>query len=132
MKKWNIIAVLCVGLLLLTSGLQAAPEKDPVPTQLDGDVITYASKTGVMTARGGVKLTQGTAVMTGDVGEYNTKTKEAVVTGNVFESLGEIDGLSDKLELLSFAEGGCGKMEQWPLPVGFGGPYVRVKNMNVQ
>ena len=83
MKKWNIIAVLCVGLLLLTSGLQAAPEKDPVPTQLDGDVITYVSKTGVMTARGGVKLTQGTAVMTGDVGEYNTKTKEAVVTGNV-------------------------------------------------
>ena len=56
----------------------------------------------------------------------------AVVTGNVFETLGEIDGLSDKLELLSFAEGGCGKMEQWPLPVGFGGPYVRVKNMNVQ
>jgi TldD protein len=56
----------------------------------------------------------------------------AVVTGNVFETLGDIDGLSDKLELLSFAEGGCGKMDQWPLPVGFGGPYVRVKNMNVQ
>ncbi|EKD68610.1 MAG: Peptidase U62 modulator of DNA gyrase [uncultured bacterium] len=56
----------------------------------------------------------------------------AVVTGNVFETLGDIDGLSDKLELLSFAEGGCGKMDQWPLPVGFGGPYMRVKNMNVQ
>ncbi len=56
----------------------------------------------------------------------------AVVTGNVFDTLGDIDGLSDKLELLSFAEGGCGKMDQWPLPVGFGGPYVRVKNMNVQ
>ena len=53
------------------------------PTQLEGDVITYTSKTGVMTARGGVKMTQGNAVLTGDAGEYNTKTKEAVVTGNV-------------------------------------------------
>ena len=83
MNKWTKIAVLCVGLILPLSGLQAAPEKDPVPTQLDGDVITYISKTGVMTAQGGVKLTQGTAVLTGDIGEYNTKTKEAVVTGNV-------------------------------------------------
>ena len=83
MNKWKKIAVLCVGLILPLNGLQAAPEKDPVPTQLDGDVITYISKTGVMTARGGVRLTQGTAVLTGDIGEYNTKTKEAVVTGNV-------------------------------------------------
>ena len=83
MKLWTKIAVLCVGLMLPVNGLQAAPEKDPVPTQLDGDVITYISKTGVMTAQGGVRLTQGTAVLTGDIGEYNTKTKEAVVTGNV-------------------------------------------------
>ena len=83
MNKWKKIAVLCVGLMLSVNGLQAAPEKAPVPTQLDGDVITYISKTGVMTAQGGVRLTQGTAVLTGDIGEYNTKTKEAVVTGNV-------------------------------------------------
>ena len=83
MNKWTKIAVLCVGLMLQLNGLQAAPEKAPVPTQLDGDVITYISKTGIMTAQGGVKLTQGTAVLTGDIGEYNTKTKEAVVTGNV-------------------------------------------------
>ena len=83
MNKWTKIAVLYVGLMLPLSGLQAAPEKAPVPTQLDGDVITYISKTGIMTAQGGVKLTQGTAVLTGDIGEYNTKTKEAVVTGNV-------------------------------------------------
>ena len=83
MNKWTKIAVLCVGLMLPLNGLQAAPEKAPVPTQLDGDVITYISKTGVMTAQGGVKLTQGAAVLTGDIGEYNTKTKEAVVTGNV-------------------------------------------------
>lgn len=56
----------------------------------------------------------------------------AVITGNVMETLKEIDGFSDKVELTSFALGGCGKMEQYPLPVGFGGPYIRVKNIHVQ
>ena len=76
----KLAALLC--LLLLAPTLQAAPEPAKT-TQLDGDVITYISKTGVMTAKGGVKLTQGNAVMTGDSGEYNTKTKEALMTGNV-------------------------------------------------
>lgn len=56
----------------------------------------------------------------------------SVITGNVFETLGEIDGISDRLELPSLVGGGCGKMEQTGLPVGFGGPYVRVRSMNVQ
>lgn len=67
-------------LLLWAPALQAAPQE---MTQMDGDVITYTSKTGVMTARGGVKLSQGNAVITGETGDYNTKTKEAVVTGSV-------------------------------------------------
>lgn len=56
----------------------------------------------------------------------------SVISGNVFETLGLIDGLSDTMELLSFVKGGCGKMEQFPLPVGFGGPCVRVSKMKVQ
>ena len=48
------------------------------------------------------------------------------------KTLDQIDAVSDQLELLSFVGGGCGKMEQFPLPVGFGGPYVRVKEINVQ
>ena len=56
----------------------------------------------------------------------------SVITGDVFTTLSEIDGLSDRLELFSFVLGGCGKMEQFPLPVGFGGPYVRVRNLVVQ
>ncbi len=56
----------------------------------------------------------------------------SVITGNVFKTLNDIDGVSNEVELLSFVTGGCGKMEQYPLPVGFGGPYVRVKNINVQ
>jgi len=56
----------------------------------------------------------------------------SVITGNVMETLYEIDGISKELEILTFALGGCGKMEQFPLPVGIGGPYIRVKNLNVQ
>jgi len=56
----------------------------------------------------------------------------SVITGNVMETLGRIDGLSDRLELVSFPGGGCGKNEQYPLPVGFGGPWVRVSRMNVR
>lgn len=65
-------------------------------------------------------------------GRVAEPVRVSVVTGNVFKTLGEIDGLTNKVELLSFARGGCGKMEQYPLPVGFGGPWVRVKALNVQ
>jgi TldD protein len=65
-------------------------------------------------------------------GQITTPVKISVVTGNVFETLGEVDAVSSEFELLSFVGGGCGKMEQYPLPVGFGGPYTRVKRMNVQ
>lgn len=44
-------------------------------------MITYTSKTGVMTAQGGVKMTQGNAVDRRYRIQY--ETKEAVVTGNV-------------------------------------------------
>lgn len=55
----------------------------------------------------------------------------SVISGSVFDTFGHIDAVSDKVELLSFVGGGCGKMEQHPLPVGFGGPYVRVREMSV-
>lgn len=58
--------------------------------------------------------------------------KVSVITGNVMETLGEIDGLSREWEVLGFVGGGCGKMEQYPLPVGFGGPFVRVRRMQVK
>ena len=64
-------------------------------------------------------------------GKIGRPAKIAVVTGNVFETLNLIDGLSDRCEQFSFVTGGCGKMEQWPLSVGFGGPYVRVSAMRV-
>lgn len=65
-------------------------------------------------------------------GKIGRPVQISVITGNVFETLGLIDGLSDTLELKSFVSGGCGKMEQYPLPVGFGGPYVRISKIKVQ
>tara|TARA_B100000900_G_scaffold256941_1_gene218957 strand:- start:68 stop:544 length:477 start_codon:yes stop_codon:yes gene_type:complete len=55
----------------------------------------------------------------------------AVITGTVFETLGEIDGVSREVETPFLVGGGCGKMEQWPLSVSFGGPHVRVRSMNL-
>lgn len=65
-------------------------------------------------------------------GRIAKPVKVSVITGNVMKTLHEIDGFSNEVELFSFALGGCGKMEQRPLSVSFGGPYIRVKGINVQ
>ncbi len=65
-------------------------------------------------------------------GKIGDPVKISVVTGNVFETLNLIDGLTDKTICDSSISGGCGKMEQFPLHVCDGGPYVRVKELNVQ
>lgn len=65
-------------------------------------------------------------------GKIAHPAKIAVLTGNVFETLGLIDGVGNDRQILSFVTGGCGKMEQYPLNVGMGGPHIRVSKMNVQ
>lgn len=64
-------------------------------------------------------------------GKITKPIKLSVITGNVFETLDLVDAVSEEFELLSFVGGGCGKMEQFPLPVGFGGPYTLVRKLNV-
>lgn len=65
-------------------------------------------------------------------GKLAEPVRISVITGNVMQTLHEIDGLSKEAELLSMSTGGCGKLGQYPLRVAFGGPYVRVRNMHVQ
>lgn len=65
-------------------------------------------------------------------GQIAEPVRVSVITGNVMKTLHEIDGFSSEFELFSFPLGGCGKMEQFPLSVGFGGPYIRVHGINVQ
>ena len=64
-------------------------------------------------------------------GEITTPINLSVITGNVFETLKIVDAVSEEFELLSFVGGGCGKMEQFPLPVGFGGPFTLVRKLNI-
>lgn len=56
----------------------------------------------------------------------------SVLSGNVMETLHKIDGFSSTVEYFSFAMGGCGKMEQFPLRVSFGGPSIRVSGIRAQ
>lgn len=64
-------------------------------------------------------------------GQLAEPVRISVITGNVMKTLHEIDGISNEVEMFSFALGGCGKMEQYPLPVAFGGPYIRVNGIQV-
>lgn len=61
--------------------IHAAASNSPV--ELFADTIEYDSTQGIMTAQGSVRLTRDKAVLTGPSAQYNTKTKEAVVTGGV-------------------------------------------------
>ncbi|MCL2703759.1 MAG: TldD/PmbA family protein [Defluviitaleaceae bacterium] len=65
-------------------------------------------------------------------GKIGKPVRISVISGNVFEALENIDGIANDLTMGSFVTGGCGKMAQFPLSVGFGGPHIRVKNMQVQ
>ena len=65
-------------------------------------------------------------------GKISRPVKFSVITGNVMKTLDKIDAISNELEILSFVGGGCGKMEQYPLPVSFGGPFVKISEINVQ
>lgn len=53
------------------------------------------------------------------------------IIGNVFETLNDILAVGNDLQLFSFVHAGCGKMDQIMLPVGFGGPSIKIKKMLV-
>jgi TldD protein len=69
----------------------------------------------------------GYRIRQGQIGEL---IRDIVVTGNVFETLHAIDGIADDLTLYELG-GGCGKGGQSPLPVTFGGPHIRVRDVVV-
>ncbi len=63
-------------------------------------------------------------------GEVAELVRDVVLTGNVFNTLMNIDKVGDTITYPP-AGGGCGKDEQSPLPVGFGGPHVRIQDVVV-
>ncbi len=63
-------------------------------------------------------------------GKLAELVRDVVLTGNVFETLMNIDMVGDAVEFPP-AGGGCGKGGQSPLPVGLGGPHVRIQDVVV-
>ena len=64
-------------------------------------------------------------------GNLTHPVKINVTTGTVFETLHNIDGVSDTVEIKNSVTGGCGKNDQFPLMVAYGGPYLRIKSYNI-
>jgi TldD protein len=51
--------------------------------------------------------------------------RPAMLSGNVFVTLGNIDAIGNDLQMNQ--GGGCGKREQSPLPVSNGSPHIRIR-----
>ncbi|HUT75253.1 MAG TPA: TldD/PmbA family protein [Armatimonadota bacterium] len=63
-------------------------------------------------------------------GEVAELVRDVVLTGNVFQTLHNIDLIADDLAW-DDGGGGCGKGGQSPLPVGLGSPHVRMREVVV-
>lgn len=61
-------------------------------------------------------------------GQIKRLLKNIVLTGNVFETLKNINMIGNDLKLFG-GLGGCGKSGQSPLPVSTGGPHIKIKNV---
>ena len=63
-------------------------------------------------------------------GQLAELVRGVTLSGNLFELLGSIEGVSEDF-LWNESGGGCGKKGQSPLPVAEGAPHVRVASMAV-
>jgi TldD protein len=61
-------------------------------------------------------------------GKIAEKVRDVVLTGNVFQTLKNIDCIGDDFRMHG-GLGGCGKGGQSPLRVGDGGPHCRIRNV---
>jgi len=61
-------------------------------------------------------------------GKLGPLVRDVVLSGNVFETLANIEAIGNDLKLHG-GLGGCGKDGQAPLPTSTGSPHVRIKNV---
>jgi len=62
-------------------------------------------------------------------GEIKYPIREVSLSGNIIELLSKVEGATKDLKLSAGYFGGCGKGEQFPLPVGDGGPKLIIDNV---
>lgn len=63
-------------------------------------------------------------------GQVAELVRDVVLTGNVFETLHAMDAFGDDFRITQKG-GGCGKGGQSPLPVTFGAPHLRIRDVLV-
>mgnify|MGYP001077010616 CR=1 FL=1 len=63
-------------------------------------------------------------------GELTETVRGVVISGLILETLKTIDAIGKDLEIRTSVFGGCGKSGQ-TVPVGIGGPHIRVRKMTV-
>ena len=62
-------------------------------------------------------------------GEIQYPIREVSLSGNILQLLSRVEGATKELNLQSGYFGGCGKDDQFPLPVGMGGPKLVVDSV---
>jgi TldD protein len=80
--------------------------------QTNGEMFTFAAAEGYMIRNG----------------ELAEPVSDVTLSGNVFQTLKDIDAIGNDSV---YKNGGCGKGGQSPLPVSVGGPHVRINNVVV-
>ena len=63
-------------------------------------------------------------------GKVGDMLRDVVLTGNIFETLKNIDRIGDDLQIVS-SSGGCGKGGQYPLATTVGSPHIRIQNLTI-
>lgn len=61
-------------------------------------------------------------------GKIGPMIRDVILTGSVFETLKNIDGIGNDVRMHG-GLGGCGKDGQFPLPVSDGAPHIRIRNV---
>ncbi len=82
---------------------------------------------GGNTALENFSFSSGYAYMIRD-GQIAEMVKDVILAGNLFTTLMNIDAIGNDFKWLLFA-GGCGKGGQFPLPVAFGAPHIRIQDV---
>lgn len=63
-------------------------------------------------------------------GQLAEHVKGFTLAGNLFKTLQNIDMVGND-EIVENSGGGCGKRDQFPLPVTDGGPHIRIQNVTI-
>lgn len=63
-------------------------------------------------------------------GELTEPVRDVKITGNLFETLKNIDMIGSDFEIRD-TYGGCGKFGHYPLPTTYSAPHIRIQNVTV-